>query len=80
MSMLSSIDLAQAILVVPVAIHLFGSGTLHLFSLFISSEELDENGRRPVVDLIRWLTNSTGTLALYCLGALFVLVLVSRAF
>lgn len=76
----SMIELAQAMLVVPVAIHLFGSATFHLFSLFISSEELDEKGLRPVVDLVRWLKNATGTLALYCIGALFVLVLVSRVF
>ena len=71
-------EIVQAVLVVPVAVHLFGSGTCHLFSLFLNEKELAEKGKRPVVDIFLWIRDVTGGLAMFCIGFLFLAILFDR--
>ena len=74
----SMFEIVQAVLVVPVAVHLFGSGTCHLFSLFLNEKELAEKGKRPVVDFFAWIRDVTGDLAMFCIGFLFLTILFDR--
>lgn len=73
-------EIVQAVLVVPVAVHLFGSGTCHLFSLFLNEKELAEKGKRPVVDFFAWIRDVTGDLAMFCIGFLFLTILLIELF